>query len=147
MTKDNIKIIIVSVLFVLVFAAGLFTLYYIEKQEKANYEKDYSDNIELFENYNKDNIITDGENEYVIVSIKVKQENIQKADVAIRNYLSNVNGELLSEKEIVDSKLAGILIGPVDTSIVYTVKLPKKSKLADSLQKSLDEYFKYVNEV
>lgn len=146
MTKDNIKIIIVSVLFVLVFAAGLFTLYYIEKQEKANYEKDYSDNIELFENYNKDNIITDGENEYVIVSIKVKQENIQKADVAIRNYLSNVNGELLSEKELTDSRIAGILSGPVETNIIYTVKLPKEVKLSDNLQESLNKYLIYLRD-
>lgn len=147
MNKNNIEIIIVSVLCVLAFIAGLFTLYYTEIKDKADYEKLYSDNIELFENYNKYNTSTNNEDEYIIVSIKVDQSNIQKADVAIRNYLSNVNGELLSEKEIVDSKLAGILIGPVDTSIVYTVKLPKEAKLANNLQESLDEYFKYVNEV
>lgn len=145
MNKYNIKIIIISVMCVLAFAAGLYTLYYTEKQEKANYGKLYSDNIELFENYNKYNESTNNEGEYVIVSIKVDQANIQKADVAIINYLSNINGELLSEKEIVDSSLAGILVGPVDTSIIYVVKLPKEAKLADNLQKSLDEYLKYIN--
>lgn len=144
MNKNNMKIIIVSVLCILVFAACLFALYYIEKQEKTNYEKLYSDNIELFENYNKYNTSTNNEDEYVIVSIKVSQANIQKADVAIRNYLSNVNGELLSEKEIVDSNLAGILIGPVDTSIIYTVKIPKEAKLADNLQESLNKYLGYL---
>ena len=145
MSKNNVKVIIIAVLSVLVFAAGLFTLYYTEKQEKANYEKLYSDNIELFENYNKDSISIGNEDEYIIVSIKVDQVNIQKSDVAIRNYLSNVNGELLLEKELTGSRIVGILSGPVETNIIYVVKLPKDAKLADSLQKSLDEYLKYLN--
>lgn len=75
MTKNNVKVIIISALCVLAFTAGLFTLYYTEKQEKANYEKLYSDNIELFENYNKDSISIGNEDEYIIVYIKVDQVN------------------------------------------------------------------------
>lgn len=144
MNKNNIEIIIASGLSVLAFIAVLFTLYYTEIKDKTDYAKFHSDDIALFEDYNKYNTSTDDEDEYVIVSIKVKQANIQKADVAIRNYLSNVNGELLSEKELTGSRIAGILSGPVETNIIYTVKLPKEAKLADNLQESLNKYLGYL---
>ena len=133
--------ILIAVFIFLGAIVSIYILWYTEKQEKENYLKNHTEDIELFRNYNNNNLSK--ESEYTIISVELRQHNIRKGDIAIRNYLSNVNGEILAEKEITSSHLSvarGVSIAKTD--IVYTLKVPKDAKLVDNLEEALNMYLK-----
>ena len=139
MKWKTIKIVAMITLIVLGAIASIYFLYCSEVKEREDYKKNHTEDIELFENYTNNSFKK--ESEYIIIAVELRQYNIQKGDVAIRNYLSNVNGEILSEKEITSSNLSiarGVSIARTD--VIYTLKIPKNAKLADNLEEALNMY-------
>lgn len=97
------------------------------------------------------------------IILEFSEDNSKDANVAIMNYLSNVNGKLLSingksvSKDTLNPVVGGMYgqkgglglgVGftsgtDVSTKSIYVLLVPKDAKFADNLQERMDRYLKY----
>lgn len=126
-----------------------------DQNEKVEYTK-------MFATRNKDYKDQTQEDSAQII-LEFSEDNSKDANLAVMNYLSNVNGKLLSinGKSVSKNTLnpvvggmygekSGLGLGvgltpgiDVKTKNVYVVLVPKDAKFADDLQEIMDRYLKY----
>lgn len=133
-----------------------------EPKIQAQYEEEFKDeDKQYFATYNKDyEDKTDKDSRKIIIDID--SYNVEKYNVAIINYLSNVNGNLLAinDYQISKSSLGSALglgfggnsaslgVGILPTTKIksknrYVLAVPKDAELADDLANRLKFYFRY----
>lgn len=123
--------------------------------EKAEYTK-------MFAIRNKD-YKDQTEEDSVQVILEFSEDNSKDANLAVMNYLSNVNGKLLSinGKSVSKNTLNPVIGGmygaknglglgvgfapgtDISTKSIYTLLVPKDAKFVDDLQERMDRYLKY----
>ncbi|MBS6535857.1 hypothetical protein [Peptoniphilus harei] len=145
----------VSFWFVMTTVRGSEDLAKYNETEKTEYTK-------IFATRNKDYKDQTQEDSIQII-LEFSEDNSKDANVAVMNYLSNVNGKLLSingksvSKDTLNpvvggmyGKKSGLGLGvgltpgtDVKTKNVYLVLVPKDAKFSDDLQERMDRYLKY----
>lgn len=148
-------ILSLRVLFVLKMFQGVQDFSKFKQEEQAEYTK-------MFATRNKDYKDQTQEDSTQII-LEFSDDNSKDANLAVMNYLSNVNGKLLSINGKSVSKNAlnpviggmygkksgfglGIGLTPgseVTTKNVYVILVPKDAKFSDNLQKRMDRFLKY----
>lgn len=126
-----------------------------KQEEKVENEK-------IFATRNKDYKDLTQEDSTQII-LEFSEYNSKDANLAVMNYISNINGKLLSinGKSIPKSTLKPVVGGmygqkgglglglgfspgiDVTTKNVYVLLVPKDAKFADNLQERMDRYLKY----
>lgn len=144
-----------SVLFVLKMFQGVQDFAKFKQEEQAEYTK-------MFATRNKDYKDQTQEDSTQII-LEFSDDNSKDANLAVMNYLSNVNGKLLSinGKSVSKNTLnpvvggmygeksgfgLGIGLTPgseVTTKNVYVLLVPKDAKFSDNLQERMDRFLKY----
>lgn len=126
-----------------------------DQNEKVEYTK-------MFGTRNKDYKDQTQEDSTQII-LEFSDDNSKDANLAVMNYLSNVNGKLLSingksvSKNTLNpvvggmyGKETGLGLGlgftngtDITTKNIYVILVPKDAKFADNLQEKMDKYLKY----
>lgn len=151
-------------LFVVVFLTTSFLKGMVERSEDlANYEQNEKiEDIKMFATRNKDYEDQTSKDSIQII-LEFDERDSKDANIAVMNYLSNVNGKLLSVngKNVMENTLTPVVGGmygsntglglglgfttgtDVTNKSVLVVLVPKDDKFADNLQERIDQYLKY----
>lgn len=154
---------------VMLIAGGLFVCTLMAEtifrgsQDLAKYkQEEQAEYTKMFATRNKDYTDQTQEDSTQII-LEFDEYNSKDANLAVMNYLSHVNGKLLSingksvSKNTINpvvggmyGKETGLGLGlgltngtDVTTKNVYLILVPKDAKFADNLQENLDRYLKY----
>lgn len=152
--------IVVFFVFLLTLSAFITRLIVQESQDFAKYnEIEKAEYTKIFATRNKDYKDQTQEDSTQII-LEFSEDNSKDANLAVMNYLSNVNGKLLSingksvSKDTLNPVIGGMYGGKsglglgvgltpgtdVKTKNVYVVLVPKDAKFADDLQDRMDKY-------
>lgn len=132
-----------------------------EDLEKYNQEEKV-EYIKMFGTRNKD-YKDQTQEDLIQIILEFSDDDLKESNIAVMNYLSNVNGKLLSingksvSKNTINPVVGGVYgektgfglgLGltndtDVTTKNVYVLLVPKDAKFADNLQERMDRYFKY----
>lgn len=161
---DIMNILIYTILFLIVFLLNIsFIKYFINKdKDYINYTELYRDeDIEIFEKYNEDYKNETKSNSRKII-LEFDESVVKDANIAVINYISNVNGDIksINNKQVSKETINPILFSGLGSSNIgigftggidiinknqYIIKVPKKAKFSDNLQSRIDNYLKYKN--
>lgn len=154
----GIEIIIIPIMIFI----GIFGIMYHNIAGSTEYEKKYmAEDIQMFETQNskyKDNTGSDS----IQVVLEFDEDKSKEANIAVSNYLSNVNGKIISVNgqstlsNTINPMIGGVY-GPngggvamgyspgVESSnkTVYQILIPKGAKFSDNIQERIDRYLKY----
>ena len=158
-----LMVVVMSIIFVIAVSVLCAQIFFQASQDLAKYNKtEKSEYTKMFATRNKDYKDQTKEDSIQVI-LEFSEDNSKDANLAIMNYLSNVNGKLLSinGKSVSKNTLnpvvggmygaknglgLGIGFAPgTDTSTknVYVILVPKDAKFADDLQERMDRYLKY----
>lgn len=148
--SDKLGIILFIVVFFgfsTIFISETYSKQIEQKKRSSIYEEQFlEEDKAIFETYNEEyENKTDKDSRRIVV--EVNEENVKLANNAIENYISNVNGQLVSlnGKSIIEKAwipLFGTIVD-VEKNNVYIIAVPKKAKFSYNLQDRLDKYLKY----
>lgn len=154
----SVAIIIIVIMMAIIISSAT----YHNIVEGTEYEKKYkAEDIQMFETQNpkyKDNTGSDS----IQVILEFDERESKEANIAISNYLSNVNGKIISVNgqntlSNTINPIIGGVYGPsgggvvmgyspgVESSnkTVYQILIPKGAKFSDNIQERIDRYLKY----
>lgn len=132
------------------------------KPQKVYVQKYLEEDVQMFAKANSDYKDETAENSRQII-LEFSDSYSKKANTAVMNYLSNVNGKLDSVNGVtnVHNTINPVLVGVNGSGIgvgvtagvsassknQYVITVPNGAKFSDDLQDRLDRYFKYYSYV
>lgn len=155
-------VIIAFIAAMLIPIVGISTAVTKEYKNIDEYNKNYrKEDEEIFGSSNEDyKDMTAKDSKEIILEFDEKYS--KEANLAIMNYISNVNGKLkeVNGKTVVKNTLSPVVGGVYNTNglgigtgvassvkgenkNIYLILVPKDAKFSDKLQERLDRYIKY----
>lgn len=156
MAEENIKETILTIVFVILsILATIFLVVGINEQTKSYEKTNKAEDIKMFETENEHYRDKTANNSKQII-LEFDGNVSKTTNKAIMNYLSNVNGKLVSinTETTSENKLGGggaIVAGgaviPVTTTrreekskTIYVIQVPRNAKFSENLQERIDRY-------
>lgn len=161
--EDTLAFIVVLIVFILSVSALIAKVITQEYEDFTKYkQEEQTEYTKMFATINK-NYKDQTQEDSVQVILEFSNDDSKDANLAVMNYLSNVNGKLLSingksvSKNTLNPVFGGMYGGKsgfglglgltpgtdVTTKNVYIILVPKDAKFADDLQERMDRYLKY----
>lgn len=110
------------------------------------YEKSNKEFINIFETYN-DNYTNETNKDSRKIFINVSNNSTEVVNDMLNNYVSHVNGEVLSSETRKEYFKKPFFEKQLQTTIrQYTLLVPQGAQYADSLQKIINEYLEYLEQ-
>lgn len=158
-----LMVVVMLIVFLLSLSVLGAKLIFQGAQDFEKYKQEEKvENEKIFATRNKDYKDLTQEDSTQII-LEFSEYNSKDANLAVMNYLSNVNGKLLSingksvSKSTLNPVIGGMYGGKnglglgvgftpgtdVSTKNIYVLLVPKDAKFADDLQERMDKYLKY----